>query len=153
MMKPHFQAEQSRRLYRICKVMAMALGVLYLLTLLIVTLLAALNNAPFASPVWGLFFLCGSLPVALPLAAATLLARRILIVKTNNLPPQRQKIELAFAIATCALIFAAALCAVLWLAGLYALMYAAIALLALALLIRIPYLILIKQQKKKARPM
>ncbi|MBQ9802095.1 MAG: hypothetical protein IJW51_03395 [Clostridia bacterium] len=149
MMKPHFQTEQGKRLYRICKIMAVTLGALYLLTWLIVTLIAALDDAPLASPVWGLFFLCGSLPLVLPLAAAVLLARRILIVKTNNLSPQRQKAEIILAIATYALVFAAAFCGVLWLAGLYVLMYVAIALLVLALLIRIPYLIL---QKKKARP-
>ena len=144
-MKPQLNDPKLQKWYRLALYLFWGILILYVLSLLAITVISTVSGGFLASPIWGLFALVGTLPVVFPLVATFLFLRELLSIKTNSLAPRHYRLRLIFAISGYALAWLTAIFILLWLLGLYPMMFAAIASLLLLLLLPLARYVLQKR--------
>ena len=144
-MKPQIKDQKLQKLYRLCLYLFWGIVILYILSLLVITVISATSAKMLASPIWGLFALIGTLPVVFPLVATFLFLRQLLAIKTNDLPHSRHRFEMTFAVLGYLFAWLTAIFALLWLLGIYPMMFAAIA--AVLLLLSLPLVRYVLQKR------
>ncbi len=125
-MKPQLKDQKLQSLYRFCLYLFWGILILYVLSILVITVISATTGSMLSSPIWGLFALLGTLPVVFPLVATFLFLRQLLAIKTNALTPRRHHFEMTFAVLGYILAWLTAIFTLFWLLGAYPMMYAAI---------------------------
>ena len=134
-MKPQLKDPRLQKWYRLALYLFWGILILYVLSLLAITVISTVSGGMLASPIWGLFALVGSLPVIFPLTATFLFLRALLALKTNTLTPRRHRLGLIFAVVGYALAWLTAIFTLLYLIGVYIMMFFAIASFILLLLL------------------
>jgi len=134
-MKPQLKDPRLQKWYRLALYLFWSIMILYILSLLLVTVISTVSGSMLSSPIWGLFALIGTLPVVFPLISTFLFLRALLAIKTNALSPCHYRLRLIIAVVGYELAWLTAIFTLLWLLGAYAMMFAAIASFLLLLLL------------------
>ena len=134
-MKPQLKDPRLQKFYRLALCLFWGILILYVLSLLAITVISTVSGSMLSSPIWGLFALIGTLPVVFPLISTFLFLRELLALKTNTLSPRRYRLGLILAGVGYGLAWLTAIFTLLWLLGAYPMMFFAIASFLLLLLL------------------